>query len=257
MGKINDTSQYPVDGTVTGSDYVIGTDGDDPSLVTRNFLMSDIAAYVAGTITTPTLQVVLDNGNAATQSLNLTGTATATTVNSTNIVNTAQVDTLSFYITGAFYDRNNLPGTLGQVLVSEGAGVAWKNPVGDLGQVSVTVPAADFNLLNTVPYALIPSPGAGKAIQIVSASLRMVYNSSPYSFQATGIEIEVSPGSPQVFITNSNVNVTSSQFVALTPVSSGAIAENSAVKLSAPAPQSGTSGDSDVTIDLLYRIITV
>jgi len=85
----------------------------------------------------------------------------------------------------------------------------------------------------------------------------MVYNSSPYSFQATGIEIEVSPGSPQVFITNSNVNVTSSQFVALTPVSSGAIAENSAVKLSAPAPQSGTSGDSDVTIDLLYRIITV
>ncbi len=268
MAKI---SSYESDNNISGGDKVIGTDADS-SNATKNYEMSDIAAYVAGTIPSPTLQSVLTAGNTATESINLTGTATVTTLTainvgangvtcstlgSTTVNNAGQVNTVSFSIVGQFLDRNGLSGTAGQVLVSEGGGVVWQDPVGALGQVSVTVPSADFNLLNTTPYPLIPAPGAGKAIQVISGSLKMVYGSSPYSFQATGVEIEVTPGNPQIFITNSNVNVVADTFVTLTPVSSGAIAEDSSVQLSAPAAQLGTQGDSDVKIDLLYRIITV
>jgi hypothetical protein len=253
MAKI---ATYPDGAPLDGAEKLIGTDVNDANN-TKNFTVQDIADFTTSGIPASTLQSVLNNGNTATQSINLTGAAAVTTVTSTTITNSGQVQTVAFYITGQFLDRNNLPGTSGQVLTSDAGGVSWADPVGDLGQVSVTVPSADFNLLNTVAYPVIPSPGAGKAIQVISASLKIDYNTTPYSFTATGVELEVSPGTPQVFITNSNVNVITNTFVSLTPVSSGAIAENSAVKLSAPSPQIGTLGDSDVTLDILYRIITV
>ena len=65
MGKI---STYSIDALPTLKDKVIGSDADD-SLVTKNYLLSDII----GLVETPTLQEVLDAGNIATQDIILKG----------------------------------------------------------------------------------------------------------------------------------------------------------------------------------------
>lgn len=44
MGRIEDTQRYPIDETVTGNDYVIGTDADGVGNRTKNYQVSDILA---------------------------------------------------------------------------------------------------------------------------------------------------------------------------------------------------------------------
>ena len=126
---------------------------------------------------------------------------------------------------------------------------------GGLKNVTVRVGSGDMNNLDTVAVNIIDAPGAGKAIQIVSASIKMDFNATAYSFTAP-LQLIVQAGLPQMTILNTVVNVSTDVFSTLIPIASGFIAENSAVKLTTSAPSS-TVGDSDVDLDLLYRIITV
>lgn len=224
MAKI---STYTVE-TPTSSDLVIGTDDVGGTNATKNFTVGSIAGIA-------NLQSVLDAGNTATEDISLTG---------------------NLSVTGTVADSSGDVGTNGQILTSTGTGTNWVDSA-SLQQVSITIPSADFNLLHTVAYPVIDAPGANKAIQIVSCAYQMTYVSSPYSFAATGVEIEVSPGSAQVLIANTVTNSITNLFVNVNLVASGTITENSALKLTAPAPQTSTAGDSDVTLHLLYRIITV
>ena len=152
MGKI---STYPTDTSVSAGDKVIGTDNDSSS-ATKNYVMSDIAAYVAGTIPDPTLESVLTAGNTATEDINLSGDVNAVGVTA-NGVSCSTLASTTISVTGQFLDSNGLSGTSGQVLVSDGVSVSWEDRA-FVGQVSVTVPAADFNLLNTCLLYTSPSP---------------------------------------------------------------------------------------------------
>ena len=126
---------------------------------------------------------------------------------------------------------------------------------GGLKNVSVRVGAGDMNNLDTVAVNIIAAPGAGKAIQIVSASIKMDFNTTAYSFPAP-LQFTVLAGLPQMTILNTVVNVSTNVFSTVIPIASGFIAENTAVKLTTSAP-SATTGDSNVDFDILYRIITV
>jgi hypothetical protein len=74
MGKINNTSTYAISAPVVATDIVIGSAlgvGGD----TKNFLMSDISAYVIGNVTVPTLNQVCASGNVTSTSLDINNTA--------------------------------------------------------------------------------------------------------------------------------------------------------------------------------------
>ena len=76
MGKI---STYPVDGDVSGSDKLIGTDSIDGS--TKNFTVSALGEFINQNFPVPTLQQVLDENNEATQDIILDGDVSASNIN--------------------------------------------------------------------------------------------------------------------------------------------------------------------------------
>jgi hypothetical protein len=79
MGKI---STYPVDGTISGGDKLIGTDSVDNS--TKNFTVSALGDFINSNFPVPTLQQVLDEDNAATQDIILVGDVSASNINASS-----------------------------------------------------------------------------------------------------------------------------------------------------------------------------
>ena len=114
MAKIENTTVYP---TVTPAmdDYIVGTDvSDDNKTVT--FLVSDIAGGGGGLL--QGLQSVLDENNAATQDINLSGH-----ISLLGGPGVAYLDTCQVYLSGNV-------GAPGQVLTSQGVGACatWTTP---------------------------------------------------------------------------------------------------------------------------------
>ena len=114
MAKIENTTVYP---TVTPAmdDYIVGTDvSDDNKTVT--FLVSDIAGGGGGLL--QGLQSVLDENNAATQDINLSGH-----ISLLGGPGVAYLDTCQIYLSGNV-------GAPGQVLTSQGVGACatWTSP---------------------------------------------------------------------------------------------------------------------------------
>jgi hypothetical protein len=73
-------STYPIDTVVDTADLLIGTDSED-SNITKNYTIASIISLAESSID---LAEVLAVGNTATNNINLTGIMTATTVNGTN-----------------------------------------------------------------------------------------------------------------------------------------------------------------------------
>lgn len=226
MAKIGNDNSYPLKATPVGADTVIGTDSQDNEN-TKQFSLTGISALA-------NLQSVLDAGNTATENISLTG---------------------NLSVTGTVADSSGDVGTDGQFLTSTGTGTNWVDSPGGLQNVKVRVGSGDMNTLDTQAVNIIGAPGAGKAIQIVSASIKMDFNTTAYSFPAP-LQFTVLAGLPQMTILNTVVNVSTDVFSAVIPIASGFIEENTAVKLTTSAPTT-TTGDSDVDLDILYRIITV
>ena len=106
-------STYTNASPIIGSDKLIGTDANSSNM-TKNFLVSDLTQYVIGQIPSSglALQGILNNGNTATQDINLTGEI--------NLVG-------NLYVTGTFKDSVASVGTSGQFLKSTGTGTSWGN----------------------------------------------------------------------------------------------------------------------------------
>ena len=129
MGKI---STYSIDALPTLKDKVIGSDADD-SLVTKNYLLSDII----GLVETPTLQEVLDAGNIATQDIILKGVVDTERLNvgvSASFAGTAEFtnnvlfDVGDVQLQGGVKDSTGNYGTAGQFLQTDGVLVEWVTP---------------------------------------------------------------------------------------------------------------------------------
>jgi uncharacterized Zn-binding protein involved in type VI secretion len=135
MAKI---STYDIASPVTLSDKVIGTSvGATPANATKNFLVSDMLALFESEIT---LQDVLDAGNTATQSINLTGDITQTgaysygggqftmSATGTMVLGGPLTCNNSISLTGTVKDYNDTLGTDGKILVSNASGeVTWQD----------------------------------------------------------------------------------------------------------------------------------
>ncbi len=120
----------------------------------------------------------------------------------------------------------------------------------------VTVTDTEILDIHNNPVTLIPAPGAGKAIEIISASMYLDYNTTPYvpngndylsighssitrAWQSYGTSMSVSQDQGSVFR-----NVSGDPFI-----------NNESIEL---FDNDGfTGGDSDVKIYLYYRILTL
>lgn len=129
MGKI---STYSIDALPTLKDKVIGSDADD-SLVTKNYLLSDII----GLVETPTLQKVLDAGNIATQNITLKGIidteqlsvgVSASFAGTASFTNNVLFDVGYVELQGGVKDSTGQYGTAGQFLQTDGLVVEWVTP---------------------------------------------------------------------------------------------------------------------------------
>jgi hypothetical protein len=145
MAKI---STYPVDGLISTDDFIIGSDAENVN-ITKNFT-------VGGILSLANLQMVLNNGNSATQNITLVGSVAATNVSATTLLSapTGNITTVGattvnattvnattanatnanvngsltvndLEVSGLFYDSTASEGTIGQILKSTGSGVEW------------------------------------------------------------------------------------------------------------------------------------
>jgi len=89
MGKI---STYPVDGDVSGSDKLIGTDSTNSS--TKNFTVGDLADYIAEAVPAKTLAEVTAAGNTTSGDIVVQGEMESESIlnNGAMVTQTAQVN---------------------------------------------------------------------------------------------------------------------------------------------------------------------
>lgn len=131
----------------------------------------------------------------------------------------------------------------------------------------VTILSADVLTLNSNPVQIIPTPGAGKAIEIISASRKLDFNTTPYATN-TRLTLETTSGNVEIMTwgtggLNTNLSVSPYFFNILSAVTTTATSAtsqqlfvNEGVFVSV---QTGnpTSGDSDIKVYVTYRIITL
>ena len=173
MAKIENLSVYPLT-SPSADDFLVGTDTSNDNR-TVSFRVADIAA--AGAL--QGLQSVLDTGNTATQSINLTGNIT--------VVGTVYPTT----ITAA-----GTPGTAGQILSSTGTGIQWINASADQDLQSVLT-VGNTTTLDIITSGNITSTGSltmNGAAQNISLS--------------NGVDIALGVGSD--IITFGNINLVGS-----------------------------------------------
>jgi len=188
MGKI---STYSIDALPTLKDKVIGSDSDD-SLVTKNYLLSDII----GLVETPTLQEVLDSGNIATQDIILKGVVDTEQLNvgvsasfagTASFTNNVLFDVGYVELQGGVKDSTGQYGTAGQFLQTSGSLVEWVTPPpfpADLQSVLDTGNTAkqDINLIGNINLQgnLIQSVGNTQLVDLVVKGKSIFENSAEF-----------------------------------------------------------------------------
>jgi hypothetical protein len=123
---------------------------------------------------------------------------------------------------------------------------------------TINVPSADVLTLFTTPYLLIPSPGAGYYIQVLTAACKVSFNSIAYAV-STSMNIYTDTSNRPQHLFNNSLNATVSRIAVSSQQGiSGAadtqLISNKGVYLQA---QVGNPllGDSDIVIYLSYKII--
>jgi hypothetical protein len=128
-----------------------------------------------------------------------------------------------------------------------------------LNQTStITIPSADVLTLFTTPYLLIPSPGAGYYIQVLTAACKVNFNSVAYATSTTlNIYTDTATRVQHVFSNALNATLSRIGVSAQQGVSAAAdtqLISNKGIYLQAQTTNP-TLGNSDIIIYLTYRII--
>ena len=135
-----------------------------------------------------------------------------------------------------------------------------KNFFGDIKVVNLTVTTAQILALNSTPIELIAAQGAGKTIEIISASTKLVYVSAAYATN-TNLQLLTSGATNAQFDDGKVLTATVSthwKFEALQPTSATdtQLIENAAVNVTVETGDPIT-GDSNIEIFALYRVLDV
>jgi len=129
-------------------------------------------------------------------------------------------------------------------------------------QASLTIPSADVLQLNTTPLTIVPAQGVGTAIEVLSACVSIDYGTTPYATNV-GLSLRCDDGGsvePQVIsLTALNASTSSIRKLAVDSTFAAAdsqILENIPLEVYVPTGNP-TAGDSDITVYVTYRVITL
>ena len=125
---------------------------------------------------------------------------------------------------------------------------------------SLVIASVDVLQLNTIPQTIVAAQGAGKAIEVISASLKLDFNSAAY---ATNTMITL--------ITSGATEPQADNSIDATVARTGRFRHRSTSGISATATQmmanadlqvsvdagDPTAGDSDIEVFVLYRVIDI
>ena len=125
-------------------------------------------------------------------------------------------------------------------------------------EVKLEIPTASVLTLNSVPIELIAAPGAGFAVELISVSMKMVFNSVAYATNTKLRIITTGATQEQVEFHTAVLSSASSTFNGISKASQSGtnLIENAAVNATVDVGDP-TAGDSDITIYATYRIITL
>ena len=126
-------------------------------------------------------------------------------------------------------------------------------------QTKVSLSAAQIKTISTIPISVIPAPGAGKVIEIISAFLKFNYGTVTFDAGASrSLAIYTSTSSAIQYETaNDILNRTSSTIQTFDKGSSkpDALVENQPIYVDGGS--NSTVGDSTIDLYINYRIITL
>lgn len=149
----------------------------------------------------------------------------------------------------------------GELFFNQADGVLWSrddNGVTCLGgSVALTIASADVLTLNSTPITLVGAV-SGYAIEVISASVKVDYNTTPY---ATNTDIELKTSGANVAqakgIAALAASVARISNLTISPTPSAAqtvIISNADLTVSVNSGDP-TAGDSDITVYVHYRLI--
>jgi hypothetical protein len=127
-------------------------------------------------------------------------------------------------------------------------------------RAKVSLTPSEIQNLGTTPVELIPAPGVGKVINVMSVTSRVIFGTVAYNGTGGGLQISTVGGvSFQATVNRFVVNSPSDAIIKNTISendSNGQLVENAAVEAnwSGVAP---TVGDSNIDVFLTYEIITL
>jgi len=127
-----------------------------------------------------------------------------------------------------------------------------------LQEASLTIASADVLQLNSTPLTIVAAQGAGTAIEVISASVKIAFGSVAY---ATNTSLVIGSGGNSHYLEIDCLAATVSTMrkfadVEVTSNTATSIVENSGAGISVFSGDP-TAGDSDITVYVLYRVITV
>lgn len=133
--------------------------------------------------------------------------------------------------------------------------------LGNINYADLSIPTAQVLTLNGTPLEVVAAPGTGKAIEVISASFKLTFNSVAY---ATNTDLELITDTAtiaQVKTGSGAINGTVTQHIKFGEVPSPTatdtqIIENKSLKVQVPTGNP-TAGNSGIKVYVFYRIITL
>lgn len=129
-----------------------------------------------------------------------------------------------------------------------------------LYSASLTIASADVLTLNSIPLTIVAAQGAGTLIEVISASASIDFNTTAYT---TNTALQLSLGGDAILgqigtnFLASTVSKTTSSFTGQSATAGQTQSlENSALVVTNSVGEPA-AGDSDITVYVLYRVITV
>jgi hypothetical protein len=150
----------------------------------------------------------------------------------------------------------------GELFYNQADGVLWTRGDSGIeciqGTAKLTIASADVLTLNTTPIEIVAAPGVGYAIEVISASVKIDFNSAAYATN-TILQLTADGATPSQVKWASGVLATSSDLFVKSIESSTTspqIIENADLNVTVNSGNP-TAGDSDITVYVTYRIITL
>lgn len=182
---------------------------------------------------------------------------------------TYDASTADYFLRGDGTDITSAPIT-GDIAVSGGVAsiqngvlepIMFANTPSFYHEASLVITSAQVKALNTTPQTIIPSPGAGFTIEIISASASMAFGATPYA-TATTLQL-INDGADVAQLDNTSLLISSvdKNLVKFTDATEPTAGQTQGINATAievsVATADPTAGDSDITVNVIYRIIEV